>query len=161
MRIYVVTKGEYSNYRIVALFSTEERADEYVSELNQDAYAYARVEEYELDTPRDDLEGCWSIVIDQDGTLVSETWDNLGTPSDSARRLERTSVVRLSLKPTTLEHFLVNQFEGYGLTKEHARRSAEELRRQVIALEGKKQTQEAELTECIKQEDEARSARYR
>lgn len=44
MKIYIVTQGEYSDYGIVACFSTRELADILVSKLED-----TRVEEFEVD----------------------------------------------------------------------------------------------------------------
>ncbi len=46
MKIYVVTTGSYSDYHIVALYSTEEQAQKAL-ELGDEE---ARIEEYELDS---------------------------------------------------------------------------------------------------------------
>ena len=49
-KVYVVTSGEYSDYGINAVFSTEELANAAVDVVNKDRkYDHARVEVYELD----------------------------------------------------------------------------------------------------------------
>lgn len=48
--IYVVTSSQHDDYVIEGVFSTRERADNYVKEYNEDDPSdKARVEEYELD----------------------------------------------------------------------------------------------------------------
>ena len=53
-KVYVVTSGEYSDYRIVAIFSTEQKAQEYIDKYGTDnvlsysSYGYA-IDEYEID----------------------------------------------------------------------------------------------------------------
>lgn len=60
MKVYAVTTGCYSDYRIDCIFSTKEKADEYVKcysnsrEYDNDE---VQVEEYELDDP----EKCFAI----------------------------------------------------------------------------------------------------
>jgi hypothetical protein len=49
-KVYLVSQGSYSDYSIVAAFSTEELANEYVRPY-QGGYDPPRVEEMELDTP--------------------------------------------------------------------------------------------------------------
>lgn len=45
MKIYIVTSGEYSDYGIDAVFSTKEKADEYIQQHGTDYH----IEEYDLD----------------------------------------------------------------------------------------------------------------
>lgn len=52
--VYAVSNGEYSDYRIEAIFTTEERAKEYISAMDGAPYdaifsSERRIEEYELD----------------------------------------------------------------------------------------------------------------
>jgi hypothetical protein len=51
MKVYVVTSGCYSNYGIEEIFSTKEKAQEYINLVNEyDAYALnVEIEEFELD----------------------------------------------------------------------------------------------------------------
>ena len=48
--IYIVTSGEYSNYAIDAIFSTEELAKKYIDD-NPDEWQEQRIEEWEIDKP--------------------------------------------------------------------------------------------------------------
>ena len=54
--VYIVTRGDYSDYSIVAAFSSRELAERFVAVYNQGDYAYDRagIEEYELDCPSED-----------------------------------------------------------------------------------------------------------
>lgn len=49
--VYVVTSGEYSEYSIEALFSTQELAKQYIVRLGEENNypSYRRIEEYDLD----------------------------------------------------------------------------------------------------------------
>lgn len=78
MRIYAVTSGEYSDYRIEGVFSTKEKADAFallVFEAND-------IEEYVLDFRVADVEGtiwCCDIAL--------ATGDSLRSPWAASRRL--------------------------------------------------------------------------
>lgn len=52
MKIYIVTSGSYSDYGINCVFSTKEKADEYVKMKNlSDRWEDYNVEEYDVDKP--------------------------------------------------------------------------------------------------------------
>jgi len=53
-KVYIVTQGSYSDYHIVNVFSTKEKADTYVKECGGD------INEFELDLPRNEW---WEITI--------------------------------------------------------------------------------------------------
>lgn len=120
-RVYLVTQGCYSDYTVRAAFTTREAAEAYVSHLSdgQPSYDSADVEEFPLDAPLEELPGGWMVQVREDGTVRSSfhSW-TLGRPSDPAVRKQYHDGVC---------------FEGHGITQEHARRSAEELRRAVLA----------------------------
>ena len=60
-KVYIVTSGEYSDYAIEAVFSTIEKAKEYVDAHGSDY----RVEEYPVDdTPVEKKESIWLVSID-------------------------------------------------------------------------------------------------
>lgn len=46
-KIYIVTEGEYSDYSIDRVFSTREKAEEYVDSVGYDT----QIEEYDIDAP--------------------------------------------------------------------------------------------------------------
>lgn len=53
MKIYIVTEGDYSAYRIVSVYTDKDKADEHVELLNRASkYAYAQVEEWETETAK-------------------------------------------------------------------------------------------------------------
>ena len=47
--VYLVTEGAYSDYKILAVFSSSEKAAEYIREAEKSDYGGVRVEVYELD----------------------------------------------------------------------------------------------------------------
>ena len=68
--VWVVTEGEYSDYGIVAMFSTEEDAETCSSLLGEDT----RIEEWTMDAYVVDFrEGRrpWYVVISRDGTVAN------------------------------------------------------------------------------------------
>lgn len=58
-KIYIVTCGEFSDYDIAAVFSTKEKAEEYVDCYGTDF----RVEEHDIDTPVEKKESIWRVCI--------------------------------------------------------------------------------------------------
>lgn len=66
-KIYIVTSGEYSDYRIDAVFTTKEKAVDYVE---QHGTRYS-IEEYELDEEVEKKTQLWTVVFCVDnGKLV-------------------------------------------------------------------------------------------
>lgn len=64
-KVYVVTDGCYSDYHIVAVFSTKEKSEEYIAYHGTNY----RMEEYSLDKEFEREESVWCVSIDmQDGT---------------------------------------------------------------------------------------------
>jgi len=76
MEIYVVTKGEYSDYHIVGCFKTRKKAEKIVEQLSQVRGTNASIETYNLDDVDFDnlaLRPKWSAVINIDtGNLTEE-----------------------------------------------------------------------------------------
>ena len=58
-KIYIVTSGEYSDYHIEAVFTTKEKAVEYVEQHGTDY----NIEEYDLDEEVEKKTQLWSIVF--------------------------------------------------------------------------------------------------
>lgn len=59
-KAYVVTSGSYSDYEIECVFSTRDKAEEYL-QYHDDEY---RIEEYALDEVFEKNESVWQITID-------------------------------------------------------------------------------------------------
>lgn len=115
-KAYIVTSGSYSEYHIEAVFSTAELAEEYVARVNgPDEWSDRRVEEWDMDEPREAWPGCWKVGIDETGKVLYAWWSDEGCSCDPA-------VSSMGF------------FVGWGPTMEHARRSAEQLRRETLAL---------------------------
>lgn len=73
--IYAVSSGEYSDYRITALFSTRDLAQAYIDAVKRpDGYSdFNDIEEYELDPDTADLMrrgfSVWNVLMLHDGTV--------------------------------------------------------------------------------------------
>lgn len=64
-KVYVVTSGEYSDYRIEAVFMTKEQANEYINE-----YTYSndfKIEEFNVNVPLNKWDKIFSIWMDKEG----------------------------------------------------------------------------------------------
>lgn len=70
--IYAVSRGSYSDYRIVALFSTKAKAQGYIAAVKFDSYDDAEIEEFQLDPDTADLlqrgYSVWRVVMLRDGS---------------------------------------------------------------------------------------------
>src|SRR3990167_10395534 len=67
-KVYVVTSGQYSDYGIKAVFSTKEKAEEYIK-LSTDPDINNLLEEFELDIPKEE----WlytKVIMDRDGHVL-------------------------------------------------------------------------------------------
>ena len=76
MKVYVVTAGEYSSYHIEAVFSTPEKADEYLAALRKSprhSDESPTVEVFELDTRTPpQVRTHWQSVIDLATGIILE-----------------------------------------------------------------------------------------
>ncbi len=154
-KCYIVTSGEYSDYRIWAVFSAERAAQDYAKDVGWGS----RVETYRVDIPRSELGGAHVVVVDQEGTVRDSRYGIYNLPSTPAERRREIVVwtyklARLRNEKIRQKHFLVNEFIGYGLTEEHARRSAEELRRATLSVEGR-QVDQREMAQRLQAEEDA------
>lgn len=69
MKIYIVTAGTYSDYKIEAVFTTEEKAEAYVDKYGD--YDNRSIEEWDTDTENTDKEtALYTVRIDDYGTEV-------------------------------------------------------------------------------------------
>jgi hypothetical protein len=136
--VWAVSKGEYSDYSILGLFSTKEKAQAFADAHNEQQHSYldlgsdgllfsygseASVEErpYPIDEPAPEMPKMWFSEFTEGGTYPSNTVHVF--PSESAEKPD--SVTRRS-------NGGVN-FTFYRATKEHALRAAREMQRAVKA----------------------------
>lgn len=67
-KIYIVTSGDYSDYRIDEVFSTKEKAEEYVQQHGTDY----RIEDYDIDKEVKKETKIWCVKMRFDNFEVSE-----------------------------------------------------------------------------------------
>lgn len=93
MKVWMVSAGRYSDYGIVGIFSTKEKADAFV-QRHQDITGSDRtygpdlngVEEVEVDA-YDNGMVAWTVLMQRDGAVLrctAECWDVNTTPTPSA-----------------------------------------------------------------------------
>ena len=63
MKVYIVTSGDYDDYQIDEVFSTKEKAEEYIEYFGD----YCRIEECDLDNPIEHKEKIWDVSFELDG----------------------------------------------------------------------------------------------
>ena len=96
-KVYVVTSGEYSEYGIEALFSSEEKAREFMRLLPKSDPEYNAIDEYVLDPDVVDHvrkgRSLWGITMSRDGSVMGaykkdpDCWDTYGPPEIAERRM--------------------------------------------------------------------------
>lgn len=127
MRIYVVTRGSYSDYHIEAIYTDRDAAEALRLHLEgpeESSSNDVSIEEWETDTREIPSTGAYVALINEGGNVRGLWWEpttEIGPPTEDIRSF------------TAIDPVL---YRGTGKTKEHARRSAEELRRQQVALHG-------------------------
>lgn len=94
--IYAVNAGCYSDYRVVALFTTKQKAEQFMAAVPDSDYN--RIEEYELNPPTADLVrrgySAWLIWMLRDGTVEKAERRDIGiyTTTTVPRLWRRTHV---------------------------------------------------------------------
>ena len=72
-KVYAVSSGSYSDYRVDAIFSTKELAEEFMRCIPDNDYN--NIEEYEIDPPAPDLikrgYAIWSVYMLRNGDVES------------------------------------------------------------------------------------------
>lgn len=71
--LYAVTDGDYSDYRVLGVFSTKAKAEHYKSLTQSDS-----IEEYELDGMLDHPKGMlwWAVTMDEGGNTEETNQEN-------------------------------------------------------------------------------------
>lgn len=120
-KVWLVSHGAYSDYMIDGAFSTLAGAEAYRDWMNGPEepghYCSYGIEEYELDT----------LVVQQTGCFLSRAWSTGGTSYQWCPEEVVAPPRVLYQRGGTL------YYEGRGKTKEHARRSRDDLIRAVRA----------------------------
>ena len=130
-KVYVVTKGEYSDFHIVCVFSDEMEAKRIADLIDGD------VENYELDVVKaeDPGQDFFCVVLARTGKV--EIYDDSRLDGfymeTGGRRNERCGLRTHKDDPWKCKDYWRLIWYGYAESKEHARRHVEELRRQILA----------------------------
>ena len=135
-KIFLVTDGEYSDYRVRAVFSDKEKADEFARLGN-----YERVEEYPLDIEfKDPGYDTYRVEINERGSSFVQILPRIGNKGIPIKECwlrtwkdsDPTSIsYREGLEGKSKSWRL--SWAGEAKSGEHARRHVEELRRQILA----------------------------
>lgn len=82
MKAYIVTSGSYSDYNIEAVFSTEEKAKEFINNRGDDDFN--EIEEYEMDKPCEKEKSIyWCTVNIKTGEIFVESrWTSMDIYKD-------------------------------------------------------------------------------
>jgi hypothetical protein len=131
MNVFIVTEGKYSDYEIVAVFSTREKAEEFLS-----ANKYGQIEVFDIDpefwAPPDGME-LWSLVMEKDGRVeYIQTRFNSPFNNSYATKYKLVDAGRRSHKPGSGRVYSL-KWEGWAKSEEHAIKAANEVRAQLIA----------------------------
>lgn len=62
-KVYVITKGEYSDYHICAVAATKEIAEKLQKIYSEDSWGDAIIEEYDLNEARDDVKVFYDVTF--------------------------------------------------------------------------------------------------
>lgn len=135
--VWWVESGEYSSWHIKGIFSTRERAEQYVDAYNKSAneagrmpwdgpLTYRDIVEKEVDEQWEYPIGNYQVMVSAEGNVGPASWD------------ERAETRSAFWDNTWEKGRYLNRpfFVGYGKTPEHARRAAEDLRREYKAIYG-------------------------
>jgi hypothetical protein len=122
MTIYLVSDGEYSDYTVLGLYSTKEKAEE-----ARALYAANYIEEFELDylPPHPPGELLWRVYMLDNGDVTDV---NQGSPSEKFVPFESNRFFLTSDYPKTVGRMLAL----WARDKEHAIKIASEKRREML-----------------------------
>ena len=71
MEIYIITAGDYSDYHIVSVWETKEKAEEVVAELNKsDRGLFADIEVHEMNSEIPTMP-MFSVIMSKDGQVIA------------------------------------------------------------------------------------------
>ena len=120
--IYLVSDGEYSDYTVLGIYSTKEKAQEAM-----ELYAANYIEEFEIDylPPHPPGELRWTVYMKDDGSVMEA---KRASPSETFKKLESFRFSSECLWPKTDGRTLI----FWARDKEHAIKIASEKRREMI-----------------------------
>lgn len=81
MTVFIVTRGEYSDYTILGVFSSEEKAKKFAVEVKKDWSSDVEIEPWELDERvNETLQTVFQVKLSKNGTeLLNNNFETLGT----------------------------------------------------------------------------------
>jgi hypothetical protein len=128
MKVYVVTEGSYSDFHVSAIFSSREKAVEYMGGFPDQ---FNGIEEYELDAePPRVMSRCWHAHLRLDGSLYMPQSDGVEDVEEECRHGER------GRGWTTVQNYYpktLNWFNGKSyVSAEHAMKLAVEQRQKAL-----------------------------
>lgn len=140
--VWWVEGGEYSGWHIKAIFSTKKKAEEYVRTYNAscpEEYRLAPddIAEKPLDEPIPPVIGEWMVHLSVNGNTTKNFGEGQWN-EDSYGGMKSSWIQRSDWDGNKWVKKDEPIFVGFGQTREHARRSAEDLRREYIAAYGKR-----------------------
>lgn len=140
-KVYVVTTGDYSDYKIRAVTVSKEKAEKLKKYYSYDYFSDAEIEEYDINEPHDDLDDLvpvYYVKIYRNGECECSqtTWMHEKT----RKLINRNGQTVDDLGGCTLEFdpnapkYLYLQFEWYGTAKdeEHALKIAQDKRAKLL-----------------------------
>ena len=121
MKVYLVTQGDYSDYRVQAVFSTKDEAESYAKIISRE-YEEAKVETWGMDEKLPLMRGeavAVTVVMDMEGNSTVTT-------SNDPVIDECTWYLQTHPEPVRVTRI--------GRTPEHVAKIANEFRVQILAL---------------------------
>lgn len=70
-QVYIVTKGSYSDYRILAAFADKKAAKAFAAKATEE-YSEAQVETYDLRSGMPEKAICYTVEVDDDGKVLRQ-----------------------------------------------------------------------------------------
>lgn len=134
MKVFVVTHGEYSDYRIDAVCSSPEKAKEFMGTSKQEF----GVEEYEVDGEQSRVWGTvWVVLLRLDGSISSE-WEREEDVSEHHYKGDRgqgqTAAGFYDNRRTAEDGLTHGWFQGTSyVSRDHALKLAAEQRQKALA----------------------------
>lgn len=150
--IYAVSTGSYSDYRVDALFSTEQLAQDYIDSLRTHAHMdNPRIEQYRLDEYTDKLKAGllpWMVFMQRDGSTDDDSIREVSPDFDTTQHIVINS-------GNIYEINLLIRVHCWARDKDHAVKIANE-RRTVAILAGEFEKAEQKALKLRESENKRR-----
>ncbi len=104
--VYLVTSGNYSDYRVEGIFSTEAGAEHYVRAMLYGTYDHPRIKAWEIDATAGE-NGLWPYMVTFWNTGESAVDAvRYGTPDEHGHIRNRTNAVEITVRARDSGHAL-------------------------------------------------------